>query len=102
MGELALTLAEEGWSQWKPRLTNPVTIQDPIQGSELAYPNIYSTYDLLEHVKGLVMQNHSLRISMTQGSSRTSERSFREGPVLMAKQKPETLNLPTTPCNERL
>lgn len=35
-----------------------------IQGLGLAYPNINPIYDLLEHVKGLVLQNDTLRIYM--------------------------------------
>ena len=58
----------------------------------LAHPNIYSTFDLHEKAKGLVLKTHSDRISLTQGNSRISERSFGEGPVLMVNQKPEALN----------
>jgi hypothetical protein len=40
----------------------------------LVHPNIYSIYELLEHVKGPVLQVQGCRISMTQGNSRRSER----------------------------
>jgi hypothetical protein len=48
-------------------LIKSVTSQDQIQGFELAHPNI-SIYDLLEHVKGQVLQIQIFRISMTQGN----------------------------------
>ena len=50
---------------------------------ELTHPNIYSIYELLEHVKGPVLQIQSCRISMTQGNNRISERSPSEVPVLI-------------------
>ena len=53
-----------------------------IQGFELAYPNIYPIYELLEHTKGPVMQIQSCKIFMVQ-DNRISERSLREVPVLM-------------------
>ena len=40
-----------------------------MQGFELAHPNIYPTYELLELVKGPVLQTQSCRISMTQGNT---------------------------------
>jgi hypothetical protein len=46
-----------------------------IQGSELAHPNTYSTYQLLECMKGRVLQNPTCRISMTKGNSGISRRS---------------------------
>ncbi|KAL6088944.1 hypothetical protein STEG23_016068 [Scotinomys teguina] len=57
-----------------------------IQDFELDHVNIYPTHDLLGHWKILVLGNHSCRISMTQGNSRISEKSFGEGPVLMVYQ----------------
>jgi hypothetical protein len=36
---------------------------------ELAHPNIYPIYELLEHLKALVLKNQSCRISMTQGNN---------------------------------
>ena len=44
------------------------TIQAQNQGYELAYSGIHSVYDLLENVKGPVLQIQSCRISMTQGN----------------------------------
>jgi hypothetical protein len=46
---------------------------------------MYSMYvhDLLEHVKRLVLQFQSLRISMTQVNNRISERSLFKNPVLI-------------------
>lgn len=46
-----------------------VCVQDSqaqLQGSELAQPHVYPIYDLLEHVKGSVLQIQSCRISPTQ------------------------------------
>lgn len=50
---------------------------------------MYPIYSLLEHVKRLALQNHSLRVSMTPGNSRISKRGFSESPALMLYQKPE-------------
>ena len=61
--------------------------------SELAYLNTYPIYDLPDCLEGVVLLNHSHRISMTQGNSRISDRNMGEGPVLMVDQKPEALNL---------
>ena len=47
-------------------LINSATFQAQIQGFELAHPNIYPIYELLECVKGLVLQNQSCRTSVTQ------------------------------------
>jgi hypothetical protein len=58
----------------------------------LAHTNIYPIYELLEHMKGLVLQIQSYRISMTQGNNRKSERSSSEDPALIVKQKPEASN----------
>ena len=46
-------------------MTSSATTQAQIQGFELAHPNIYLIYELLEHVKGLTLQNQNCRISMT-------------------------------------
>jgi hypothetical protein len=40
----------------------------------LAHPNIYPICELLEHMKGLDLQNPSFSISMTQGNNRVSKR----------------------------
>lgn len=54
---------------------------------------MHPIYSLLEHGKGLVLQNHSLRVSMTLGNSRTSKRGFSESPALMLYQEPKIWNL---------
>ena len=41
------------------RLTNSATTQVQIWGFELSHPNNYPVYELLEHMKGLVLQNQS-------------------------------------------
>jgi hypothetical protein len=48
----------------------------------LVYHNISTTDELLEHVKGPVLQIQSYRTSMTQ-DNRISERSTSENPVLL-------------------
>lgn len=65
------------------RLTSSATIQVHIRGFELAHPNIYPIYELLEHVKGPVLQIQSFRISMTQGNNRITKRSPGEDTVLV-------------------
>ena len=52
---------QESWPWWcgcrrVGQLTNSVTTQAQIQGIELAHPNIYAIYELLEGVKWLVLQ----------------------------------------------
>jgi hypothetical protein len=64
-------------------LTNSTTTQTQIQHFELFHPNIYSIYELLEHVKGPVLQTQSCRISKTQGSERMSKKSPGEDAVLL-------------------
>lgn len=54
----------------------------------MVHPSIYPIYDPPECVKRLVLQNHSRRISKTQGNSK----NFGEGPVLIVYPKPEALN----------
>ena len=58
----------------------------------MAHPNIHLICDLLEHVKGLVLQTQSCRISTAQGNSRIAKRSSNEGPEARVWQKPEVLN----------
>ena len=87
LGELARAVLES-WPWWcgcrrAGRLTNSATTQAQIQGFELAHPNIYPIYELLECVKVPVLQIQNYRISMTQGNDRISERSPSEVPVLM-------------------
>jgi hypothetical protein len=68
---------------WKVgRLTNSATTQ----GFDLVHPNIYPIYELLEHVKGPVLQTQSCRISMTQGNNRLSEQRPRARPIAMTLQ----------------
>jgi hypothetical protein len=55
----------------------------------LAHPYSYLIYDLLEDVKGTVMQIQSFRVSRTQRYNRISETNSSEDPVLMVLQKTE-------------
>jgi hypothetical protein len=50
------------------RLNNSAITQAQIQGFELAHLNIYPIYELLEHMKGLVLQIQSFMVSRTQGN----------------------------------
>lgn len=69
-GELALVAqAQEGWHHEQLRY------REQIQDFKLAHPNFYPIYKLMEHVKGLVLQIQSFRISMTKGNYSISERS---------------------------
>lgn len=61
-------------------MTNSATTQ--IQGFEVTHPKTYFICELLNHVKGPVLQIQSCRISMTQGNSRISGRNPSEDPVL--------------------
>lgn len=78
-------VCRRGW----PR---PTTHQVHIHSFELAHPNTYPIYDLLESMKGSVLWSHSCRISMTWGNSNISNRSFRKGPVLTVYQKSKVMN----------
>jgi hypothetical protein len=49
----------------------------------LAHPNIYLICDLLECMKGLVLQIHSCRISVTQGSNGIFKKSPTKDPALI-------------------
>ena len=51
------------WERW--RLTSSATTQAQTQGSELAYHYLDPIYELLELVKGPVLQIQSPRISVT-------------------------------------
>lgn len=68
------------------------TTQVQIQDFDLAHPNIYRIYELLECMKGLILQIQSCRFSMTPGNNSISDRSPSEDPVLIAQHKPEALN----------
>lgn len=78
---MALPLAwvkQESWSQrCRSRRAGGLNTTATAQAQTLfglAHPNIYPTYELPEHVKGLVLQNQRCRLSMTRGN-RISERS---------------------------
>lgn len=98
--ELAVTLAWEGWSWWRPGLTNSATTQDHIQGFELAHLNIYPICDLLELMKEPVLSRGIIATGSPWLSRRIPERSFNEGPTVKICQKLWTW--PTTQCNEHL
>ena len=70
----------ESWPWWcgcrrAHELTNSAATQAQTQGFELVHPNIYPIHELLEHLKGLVLQIPSYRISMTQDNKGLSEKS---------------------------
>ena len=70
------------WERW--RLTSSATTQAQTQGSELAYHYLDPIYELLELVKGPVLQIQSCRISMAHGNDRLSKMSPSEVPELIA------------------
>lgn len=82
----------DDWGLWN-------STQTYILGLGLAHPIIFPIYDLLECVKGLVLQNNSWRISMTRGNSGISERSVGKGLGVMVCQRPWTIR--KTHCNEQ-
>jgi hypothetical protein len=49
----------------------------------LVHPNIHLIYELLEHMKGPILQIQSCRISMAQGNNQITERSPGDDPVLI-------------------
>lgn len=71
---LAPALTWEEWS-WRSGWINSAVIHARIQDLELSHPNIYPNYDLLECGKGLILWNHSFRISMTWGNIRITNRN---------------------------
>ena len=79
VGELASTVRESSsWlcGFWRAgRVTNSAPTQARIQGFELAHLKIYPIYELLEHVKGLILQIQSCGVFVTLGNNRTSEKS---------------------------
>lgn len=77
-------------------LTDSATIQIQIQDSEMAHPNTYLIYKLLERVKEPVLLIQNGRIFMSWGSNRISQWSSDKDPVLMGQQKPEALTRPRT------
>ena len=50
-------------------LANSATTQAQIQGFELTHPNIYLICELLEPMKGPILQIKGCRISMTQATT---------------------------------
>lgn len=72
--------------------TTLVTTQEKFHDIDLAHPNIYPIYELLEHMEGPVLLNQSCRISVTHDNSRISKRSLYKGPELVVQKKPETQN----------
>lgn len=59
----------QGQESWRAsRLTSSDTYQAQIQGSELTYPNIYPIDELMECMKGLVLQIQNYKLSMPQGN----------------------------------
>jgi hypothetical protein len=67
------------------------TSQAQIQGFKLAHPIIYTTDELLDCMRGLVLQTQGCGISITQDSIRVFGRSSCEAPVSMEWQKLEIL-----------
>lgn len=49
----------------------------------MAHPNIYSIDELLEHIKGLVLQVQNFKLPMTQDNNRISRRYPSESPLLI-------------------
>ena len=49
----------------------------------MAHASTYPIEELLECMKGSVLQIQNYRVSMTQGDNRISKRSPSEGPILM-------------------
>lgn len=72
------------WESWYhtspigdgPRSLDSATIQLHIHVFELAHPQIYPIYDLLEYMKRLVLRESSCGVRTTQGNSRISKRNF--------------------------
>ena len=65
----------ESWPRWYG--CGKDILDDMSEGELSGCPNIYPMYELLEHMKGLVLQIQSYRLSMTQSNNRVSERSIR-------------------------
>lgn len=68
--------------------TQSVLLPKTLQGFELTLSSIYLSYDLLDEVKGLFLQVHCCRTSMTHCNSRIYVRGIGEGPVLTVYQRP--------------
>lgn len=79
-------------------MSGPTSLDRPAQlalgntlSLELAYPNIYPTYDLLEYVKEVILLNHGHRITMTPDSSSISERNIGGGGHIMVVHQSQSL-----------
>jgi hypothetical protein len=68
-----LSLVAWVYVSWPKGQTDSATTQYQIQVFEV-HPNIYPIYELLELVKGTILQNQSCRISMTQDIQKESQR----------------------------
>lgn len=66
--------------RWSGKQINSATSQVQIQRFELAHLNIYLIYDMLDCIKGTILQILQYRISMTQ-DNRISGRNPIEDPV---------------------
>ena len=105
VGELALAVLESlSWCRCRRAadLTSSFTFQTQIQGFELAYPNIYPVYELLELLKGLDLQIQRCRISMTQGNNRISRKRPSEDLVLRCSRSQRPWTRTMTHYNEHL
>ena len=104
--ELAGTVLESlpWWRQGEKAVgrTNPAALQPQNWDYEVAHTNTHPIYELLKCVKGPDLQIQNYRVSMTQGINRISRRSSGEGPILIEKQKPETLSQTNIDGNEHL
>jgi len=67
-------------------MTSLDTSQALIQGSKLAHLSNYPIDELLEGMKGLVLQIQNWRISKTQDNNRISERCPREVTILTVSE----------------
>lgn len=86
LGQLSPLLTWEKCFQ-KAGLTNSVANQAHIQGSELAYPEIYTILDPLECVSGLILKKRSSGHPWLGETARyLSEKNVSCGPVLMVYQ----------------
>lgn len=58
----------------------------------MVHPNIYPICELLQCMKGQVLQNQSGRFSMTQSNDRITKKSASEDPILIVEKDPEVSN----------
>lgn len=95
--ELTLRLAWGWWSHcpdWPNQLPPRPTSKALSLPTPTSNPSVTFIVQSAESAKKLVLPNHSLRFSMTWGSSRTSERTFGECQTLLLYQKPWTRPIP--------